>query len=148
MNPQDLPFQESAPAKPPEGGSAGPSAPTRSASREEMVAQLRTAQRNVSNLLIMLLVVSGTLCMFLVQQVRYDRADLNGLRAQDQQVLQARQIIADYNQRTIPAVQSFLKQLGEYSKAHPDVLPIMLKYGLVQPKVPEPETPTPTGQKP
>ena len=143
MSQQDSLFQEP--------GAAGPAAANTSDSTtpfsggpsraDDPAAQLRAAQRSVSNLLILLLVVSGTLSIFLLQQVRYDRADLAGMNAQEEQLQQARQVIANYNQQTIPAVRAFLKQLGDYAQAHPDVMPILLKYGLAAPSAPQGSAP-------
>jgi hypothetical protein len=104
----------------------------------DLAEQLRMAQRQLSNLmvvlLVFLLVVSGTLAIFLWQQVRYAKADLVTLQVQSQQLDQAKQIIAEYNSKSVPAMQKFINDLGQYAGSHPDVLPIMAKYGLVQRK--------------
>ena len=115
-------------------------------SRDDLAAQLKASQRSVSNLLILLLVVSGTLSIFLLQEVRYDRADLAALKGQEEQLQQARQLIDNYNQQTVPAMQNFLKQLASYAEAHPDVMPILMKYGLARPG--NPQSAAPAGQRP
>jgi hypothetical protein len=134
MSQQDSLFQEP--------GATGPVAASTNASAQpipggstrgdDLSRELKAAQRTVFNLLILLLVVSGTLSIFLLQQVRHDRADLTGLRLQEQQLEQAHQAIANYNEQTVPAVRQFLQQLSSYAQAHPDVIPILMKYGLTE----------------
>ena len=115
MSEQDSFFKEGGvsgqPQSSPESLSTPFSAPTREA---EVAAQLKTAQRQLSNLMIVLLVVSGTLAIFLLQQVRYAKADLVSLEGPAQQLEQARQVIANYNQNNVPAMQNFMQQLVEY----------------------------------
>lgn len=146
MSQQDSLFKEPAPGR--EATAARSSTPFSASqpSDSDVAAQLKTAQRQVSNLLVMLLVVSGTFSIYLFQEVRYDRANLAVLAPQAQQQAQANELIATYNQKSVPAMQNFFTQLGEYSKTHPDVLPILAKYGLVQQKpqaagVPPAQTP-------
>ena len=129
MSQQDSLFQEpGAPA------AASPQPVAGGFSRgDDLSAQLKAAQRTLSNLLILLLIVSGTFSIFLLQQVRHDRADLQGLKSQREQLEQAHQVIANYNQQTVPAVRQFLQQLSAYAQSHPDVIPILMKYGLAEP---------------
>ena len=135
MSQQDTLFQDPGARSQPSTPASGSSTPSAAGqSREsDLAAELKVARRQISNLLIMLLVVSGTLTIYLLQEVRYDRANLNVLAAQEARLPQARQIITDYNQNRVPAVQSFLEQLQEYGKTHPDILPLLAKYGLVRP---------------
>ena len=39
--------------------------------------------------------------------------------------------IAEFNQYNEPAFQEIARRLKEYSKTHPDIVPILAKYGLV-----------------
>jgi hypothetical protein len=132
MSDQDSLFKEPNEETPAAGASTPGAGPA--AGESDLAGQLRMAQRQLSNLMVVLLVVSGTLAIFLWQQVRYAKADLVTLQVQSQQLEQARQIIADYNSKSVPAMQKFLNDLGQYAGSHPDVLPIMAKYGLVQRK--------------
>ena len=134
MSQQDSLFQEPGTGSQPSTTSAGAATPFSATQpgTSDLGAQLKGAQRQVSNLLVLLLLVSGTLSIYLFQEVRYDRANLATLAAQQQQLPQARQLIANYNQNSVPAMQKFIKQLGEYAQTHPDVLPILAKYGLVR----------------
>jgi hypothetical protein len=132
MSPQDSLFQE------PGASKAPPASPFSSADPQnaDVTSQLKTAQRQLSNVLLLLLVVSGTFSIYMFQEVRYDRADLGNLQPQVRQLQQAQQVIANYNQVTVPAMTNFLNQLGVYAKAHPDVMPILVKHGLAQPSAP------------
>lgn len=96
----------------------------------DLSSELRATRRDLSNVLLMMLVISGTFMFHLLQQVRYDRADLVGLRVQELQLPQARQLISEYNQRSVPAMRSFMQQLTNYARANPDVMPVLKKYGL------------------
>lgn len=78
-------------------------------------------ERQISFLLLALLIVSGTLTVFLWRQVRYAKQDLQALRPVAAQVLQ------EFNQKK-PEVDSFIARLYEYGRAHPDFAPILNKY--------------------
>jgi hypothetical protein len=134
MSDQNSLFQEPGSGNP---AGAAPDAPVtpfseRRPAGPDLGAELKAIQRQLSNLMIVLLVVSGTLAIFLLQEVRYAKADFANLRSQSEQLDEARQVIANYNQKSVPAMQGFLSQLGEYAKTHPDVLPILAKYGLAR----------------
>jgi len=135
MNQQESLFQEPGTTDPSVTGTKDTSTPFSGATHrgEDFATQLKAAQRGVSNLLILLLVVSGTLSILLLQEVRHDRADLAALKPQQRQMKQAQQLIADYNEKTVPAIRNFLDELGNYAQAHPSVMPILLKYGLAKP---------------
>lgn len=135
MSPQDSLFQNQGNRSQPSPSPSGSSTPFAAgqARESDLQAELKVAKRQISNLLIMLLVVSGTLTIYLLQQVRYDRANLALLANQEARLPEARQIISDYNQKRVPAMQNFLEQLQEYGKTHPDILPLLAKYGLVRP---------------
>jgi len=133
MNDQHSLFQEQA-AKTPATSSSPFSGKAQGGTSLE--AQLKTAQRQLSNVLILMFVLSGTFAIFLLQQVRYDRADLSGLRAQEQQLKQAKQTIANYNEQSVPIMRKLVSQLQEFSKSNPSVLPILVRYNVVQPAVP------------
>ena len=102
------------------------------------VAQLQEkydSLRNlVGSLLVLMLVISGTMNIFLWRQVRYTHRDLEGFRAQ------AMPVITDYQTNSGPIMDNFVKQVTEYGRTHPDFAPIMNKYGL---KPSAATTPTP-----
>ncbi|MCU0771796.1 MAG: hypothetical protein MUE94_08530 [Verrucomicrobia bacterium] len=147
MSQQESLFQEPGAAGQPASAADRPAGPfsVKPSAEPDPAASLRAAERQVSNLLILLLVISGTLTIYLLQQVRYARADMAAIQLQAQQLEEARQVINAYNEKNVPVMRQFIEQLGEYSKTHPDVLPILAKYGLVQ-RAPSPGSPP--AQKP
>ena len=138
MSQQDSPFQEPGSGPQPAAPSPGPKTAgpfsARPTGENHLAAQLKAAQRQITNLLILLLVVSGTFSIFLWQQVHHDRLNLDMLAQQERQMAQAQQVIDNYNDQAVPAMSRFFQQLNEYAKSHPDVLPILMKYGLLQEK--------------
>jgi hypothetical protein len=94
----------------------------------ELQEQCDSLRHLVVSLLVLMLVVSGTLTIFLVRQWRFTRNDLVALRSQLNP--QINQVIADYTRNKAPAINDFLHKLGDYSKTHPDFAPIAAKYGI------------------
>lgn len=98
----------------------------------DMAARLKRAERDLSNLMVFLLVIGGTLAVFLLQQVRYTKADLTLLQAQGAALNDPEAAITKFSTETYPAQVKFLQQLGEYAKVHPDIIPILDRHGLLQ----------------
>ena len=90
----------------------------------DLQAQFDGLRQTLNTMLVLLVVVSGTLTIFLVRQWRFAKTDLDMLRPQ------ATQIINDYNRLSAPAMQDFVLKLVDYSKGHPDFAPIAAKYHL------------------
>ena len=82
------------------------------------------SRKSFTTLLVLVIVVSGTLTIYLWRQVKYSRAELEVLRPQ------ATNIIGQYQKTTGPATDEFLKKLAIYGTKHPDFAPIVNKYGL------------------
>ena len=78
----------------------------------------------VVSLLVMLIVVSGTLTMFLLRQYRWAQTDLTGVRQQ------VSVMAIEYKRTTEPVINDFVGKLVEYSKTHPDFNPVLAKYGI------------------
>ena|SRR5437763_16235606 len=78
----------------------------------------------VVSVMILLIVVSGTLWIFLRWQVKYLNLELEGIRPQ------ATNFIAQYEKSTKPAMDNFVNKLSEYGRTHPDFAPIMTKYSI------------------
>jgi len=97
-----------------------------SADTSDLREQVASLRKTLFVLLVSLVVISGTLNIFLWRQVHYARADLSGLRQQ------AGGVLADYQQTTGPKMDDFVNKLRDYSKTHPDFAPIANKYGLNQ----------------
>ena len=88
-------------------------------------SQIAALQRQVFVLLIALVVVSGTLTIFLYRQASLAGKDITAIKPQ------AQQVVGVFNQNQQMLVK-FTEQLVEYGKTHPDFRPVLMKYGLVQ----------------
>ncbi len=78
----------------------------------------------VVSLLILVIVISGTLNIYLLRQWRTLSRDLAAVRPQ------AAQIIGEFQRVRGPAMSEFVKKLTEYGRTHADFAPIVVKYGL------------------
>ena len=101
----------------------------------EVSEQVTALQRQVFSLLLALIVVSGTLTVYLFQQSRLTGKDIQSLNTQ---------VIQPFNQRR-PAIENFINQLVAYGQKNPDFQQqILKKYGITpappkgqaQPKAP------------
>src|SRR5258707_5910237 len=90
----------------------------------ELGEQLADLRHLVVSLLILALVVSGTLNLYLLRQVKFTRDDLQAF------LPHATQMIAEFNKTSAPAMREFLLKLIDYGKTHPDFMPIAHKYGI------------------
>ena len=88
-------------------------------------SQIDSLNHLVTSLLILLVIVSGTLSVFLLRQYRMASKDLAAIRPG------ALQIIADYNKERAPRMDAFIERLRDYGRTHPDFVPILIRYGLV-----------------
>jgi hypothetical protein len=102
--------------------------PTQSG-RNDLQAQLDALRHLVVSMLILIVVISGTLNIYLLRQWRSTSKDLAAIRPQ------AAQMIADF-QKSGPLMNDFIKRITEYGRTHPDFAPILAKYNL------KPSTPT------
>jgi hypothetical protein len=89
----------------------------------ELRSQYEQIQQLVSSLLLILIVVSGTLSVFLLRQWRFVKAELSAVQSA------AAQIQTEHN-NSQAFTQDFLKKLAEYGRTHPDFAPISDKYHL------------------
>jgi hypothetical protein len=76
--------------------------------------------------LIALIVISGTLTVFLYRQASVAGKDLQAIKPQ------ATQTINNYNQNQ-NLVVSFVNQVVVYGQTHPEFKPVLAKYGIVPP---------------
>jgi hypothetical protein len=90
-----------------------------SADLKETCASMR---QQLNSVLILLLVVSSTLTIFFLRQVTLARKDRDIIRPG----------IVEYQQNGIPALNEFTTKLREYAKTHSDVVPILVKYRVLQ----------------
>ena len=94
------------------------------AALDELAGQISCLQRQVTMLLLMLVVVSATLTAYLFYQSRILGKDLDNTKPQ------AMQIIQNYN-NNVPQIQKLVQQLVAYGQTHPDFQPILKNYGII-----------------
>ena len=95
-----------------------------SSTNAELSQQIDGLRRQTFTLLLALIIVSGTLTVFLYRQAGLTRRDIAAIKPQ------AAQVIQGFNQ-TRPLIQSFVQQLVAYGQAHPDFQQTVLrKYGI------------------
>jgi hypothetical protein len=98
-------------------------------------AQFDTLRHLVSSILILVVVISGTLNIYLLRQWRSTQKDLQVIRPQ------AAQMVGEF-QKGAPLINDFLKRVSDYGLTHPDFVPILSKYG-IKPGAPPPPTAAP-----
>ena len=76
------------------------------------------------SVLILVLVVSGTLSIYLLRQWRLTSKDLAAYQPD------AVRFIDDFKKERAPRMEAFLEKLKEYGQANPNFVPILTKYGL------------------
>src|SRR6185295_16991243 len=89
---------------------------------EDLKQQCAALQRQITTLLLALVVVSGTLSVFLWRQARYARADLEAVKQPAAQLIQA------FDKQDKSRMDNFVARLADYGKTHPDFVPILNKY--------------------
>jgi hypothetical protein len=85
--------------------------------------QVAALQRQVFSLLVALIVVSGTLTVYLYRQASIERKDYDAIAPQ------AKQIVGAYNQNQKLMID-FVNALVNYGQAHPEFRPVLAKYGI------------------
>jgi len=88
----------------------------------DLQTQCQWLRKQLQVVLLLLILVSGTLTLFLWRQVKYTSQDLKGVRP----------VIEEYNKTSAPAMEDFVKKVAEYGRTHPDFAAIYNKYGLGQ----------------
>ena len=102
-------------------------------------AKCDSLQHLVVSILILVVVMSGTLNIYLLRQWVWTKRDLSGIRPQ------ASQTIEDYKKQSV-LITEFVKKIIDYGHTHPDFAPILTKYNLkatAAPAAPSPATPAP-----
>jgi hypothetical protein len=85
--------------------------------------EISALQRQVFALLVALIVVSGTLTVFLYRQASLAGKDIDAIKPQ------AQQMIGVFNQNQALMVD-FVNQLVAYGEKHPEFRPVLAKYGI------------------
>jgi hypothetical protein len=96
----------------------------------DLQAQYEALRHLVVSMLILVVVISGTLNIYLLRQWRSTSKDLAGIRPQ------ASEMIKEFQNVSGPRMQEFVKKITEYGQTHPEFGPVLAKYGL------KPATPT------
>lgn len=107
--------------------------------------QVESLRQLIVSVLILIVVISGTLNIYLWRQVKYTRADLASYRDQ------ANNAIADYQRVSAPLMREFVGRLTEFSKSGKGdeaLIGIMRKYGLIAPNTNAPVVAPTTGAAP
>ena len=109
----------------------------------DLQAQYDALRHLVVSILILVVVISGTLNIYLLRQWRSTSKDLAGVRPQ------AAQMITEFQKVSGPLMQDFVKKITEYGRTHPDFAPVLAKYGLkpATPTNPPPAIPAATAPK-
>ena len=92
-------------------------------SQIDLQEQCNRLQQLVSSLLLVMIVISGTLSIFLLRQYRFVKAELDALTPQAAQIS-----IEQTNYAAI--AQDLGRKLAEYGRTHQDFAPIAAKYHL------------------
>jgi hypothetical protein len=99
-------------------------------SSTDLNEQVTALQRQVFALLLALIVVSGTLTVYLYRQASVTGKDTQALHQQSDPM------VAMFKQNQT-AIIGFVNQLVIYGEAHPDFRPILLKFGITPPAAPK-----------
>ncbi len=102
---------------------------------DDLRQEVDSLRQLVTGLLILLIVVSGTLNIYLLRQAKSVHQELPALRAQAAQV-----------QRAATSIDTFLHDLLKYGSTHSDFAPVMARHGLD--KLPKPADAMPSAPSP
>ena len=95
----------------------------------ELMDQMVALRHQIFTLLLALVVVSGTLTVVLYRQARLTGKDIEVIKPQATQIIEA-------FKRDRQGMENFVKQLASYGNTHPDFQPILRKYGVAPPSQP------------
>ena len=90
---------------------------------DDLASQVESLRRQITHLLLVLIVISGTLTTYLFYQAHTSGNDIAALEPQ------AREVMQNYT-KNLPNIQKFVQELVVYGQAHPDFQPILKKYGI------------------
>ena len=89
----------------------------------DLQAQYNSLHQLVSSLLLVMIVISGTLSIYLLRQYRFAKSDLDTLTPQAAQ-------LAIEQSNYLATAQDLGRKLAEYSRTHQDFAQIAAKYRL------------------
>ena len=91
---------------------------------EDVRAECEALRHSLVSVLILVLVISGTLNLFFLRQYRNDKSQLKI------EAPQIGQIVAEYNRNEGPVLSELVKRLNDFGKSHPDIEPLLARYGI------------------
>jgi hypothetical protein len=94
------------------------------ADASDLRAQYDQLRQSIVSVLILVIVISGTLNIYLLRQWQSSRKDLAAIRPQ------AAQMIGEYQKVSGPMMSDFVKKISDYGRNHPDFTPVLAKYGI------------------
>jgi hypothetical protein len=104
----------------------------------QLQAEISSLRQLVVSMLILLIVISGTLNVYLLRQWRSSQVELKRVRV----------FVDTYSKEYFPQITNYVGKLTDYSRTHTNIVPILRKYGLDNaPTSPAPATPTPPAAK-
>jgi hypothetical protein len=86
----------------------------------DLQEQIRWLQKQIKVLLILAILISGTIGIYLLRQWNYARKDLARIEP----------VVTKYHAERAPAIDNFLQNLQDYGRTHPEIVPLLTKYGL------------------
>lgn len=90
----------------------------------DLQTELESLRHLVVSVLILMIVVSGTLSIYLLRQWRTTTKELTNMRPQVERMVNI------YQKDEFPWMQDILKKFTEYGRTHPDYMPILAKYNI------------------
>jgi hypothetical protein len=93
----------------------------------DLASEMSALRNQVYILLLALIVVSGTLTVYLYRQASITGKDINA----------SNQLIAEVNQSQVQII-TLANQLAAYGRTHPDIVPLLTKYGIGPNGIPTP----------
>jgi hypothetical protein len=89
---------------------------------QPLTTQYDSLRQLVVSILVLVIVISGTLNVFLSHQARTSRQELDAFR---------RQVDAgttQFQKNVVPAMDEFVRKLTDYGRSHPDFMPILNRH--------------------
>jgi hypothetical protein len=83
-------------------------------------AEINSLRHLIVSVLILLIVISGTLNVFLLRQWRSSEMELRNVRG----------FVDSYNKDYFPQITNYVGKLTDYGRAHTNFVPILKRYGL------------------
>jgi hypothetical protein len=89
-------------------------------------SEISALRNQIFILLVALIVISGTLTVYLYRQASITRKDMDAMKPQ------AQQLIGAFNQNQKLMIE-FVNQLVAYGQTHPEFRPVLMKYSITPP---------------